>query len=139
MGTHQGPTPTNVPIPTEKKSLNKYIAKPDDFDGKDYRRFELQIRIYLTANHEVIKEDQEKILFVLSHMKGGTTGPWAENWFNAQNDANKWDTFTQFKAKLEAAFDDPNRVRNAQNHLMNTFQKPQETVEEFLQKFEINR
>ncbi|KZT22342.1 hypothetical protein NEOLEDRAFT_1071639, partial [Neolentinus lepideus HHB14362 ss-1] len=64
------------------KPIELKLSTPKDYDGKreELRGFLLQIRLYLKANQEIYSTDDKKILFVLSHLKGGTAGPWAETY-----------------------------------------------------------
>ena len=58
------------------------------------------------------QDERSQILFVLSYMKGGTTGPWATQRINAilyDNDSAP-QTFDKFAAELDSMFANPNRL-----------------------------
>ena len=67
--------PASDPIFSQLAALfgdaQKHVAKPDTFDGKDFKRWWRTIQIYLAANAINFKNDSGKILFVLSFMKNG--------------------------------------------------------------------
>jgi hypothetical protein len=131
------PTPVVRLPPTPRQSL---VAKPTDFDGKDYKLFRRQCAIYMMANRDNFVLDEEKVLFVLSYMKGGLAGQWAENEYEKiMEDGYVASSFQEFEARLQGTFSDPNKERNAQHQLSTTRQGFNETAEEFFQKFELNR
>src|SRR3954470_2969349 len=110
-----------------------------DFYGKDYKLFRRQCAIYMMANRDNFVLDEEKVLFVLSYMKGGLTGQWAENEYEKiMEDGYVASSFQEFEARLQGTFSDPNKERNAQHQLFTTHQGFNETAEEFFQKFELN-
>src|SRR3954468_23345570 len=132
------PTPiVYLPTPSPRQSL---VAKPNDFDGKDYKLFQCQCAIYMMANQDNFVTSKDKILFVLSYMKGGLAGQWAENEYEKiMEDGYVAATFSEFEHRLQGTFSDPNKERNAQHQLSTTRQGFSETTEEFFQKFELNR
>lgn len=133
------PTPTpivHLPTPQPRQSL---VAKLNDFDGKDYKLFRRQCTIYMMANRDNFITSKDKILFVLSYMKGGLAGQWAENEYEKiMEDGYVAATFREFEHKLQGTFSDPNKERNAQHQLSTTRQGFNKTAEEFFQKFELN-
>src|SRR5205823_6253168 len=132
------PTPiVHLPTPQPRQSL---VAKPNDFDGKDYKLFCRQCAIYMMANRESFLTSEEKVLFVLSYMKGGLASQWAENEYERiMEDGYVASSFQEFEARLQGTFSDPNKERNVQHQLSTTRQGFTETAEEFFQKFELNR
>src|SRR4051812_48499472 len=66
----------HLPTPQPHQSL---VTKPNGFDGKDYKLFHCQCTIYMMANRDNFVTSEDKILFILSYMKGGLTIQWAEN------------------------------------------------------------
>lgn len=145
MSEHGGeaprlPTPTPVvrfPTPAPRQSL---VARPSDFDSKDYKLFRRQYAIYIMANRDSFVTDEEKILFILSCMKGGLAGQWAENEHEKIiEDGYISSSFREFEERLQGTFSDPNKERNAQHQLSTTRQGFNESAEEFFQKFELNR
>src|SRR3954470_8781172 len=80
-----------------------------DFYGKDYKLFRRQCAIYMMANRDNFVLDEEKVLFVLSYMKGGLAGQWAENEYKKiMEDGYIATTFGEFKERLQGTFSDPN-------------------------------
>ncbi|TDL13462.1 hypothetical protein BD410DRAFT_707555, partial [Rickenella mellea] len=106
-----------------------------------FEKFWRQVRLYLHANKEVIKDDEEKILFILSCMNEGLASQWAQNVFDVAmaQKPSSFGTFEAFEKDLKSSFEDPNKQRNAQIALSNTRQGLQETAEAFFQRFELNR
>lgn len=70
---------TANPRPTEMK-----LRVPAEFNGDrtKTKEFVLDSKMYIRGNSNVYDNDKKKILFVLSHMRGGTAGPWKEDYFN---------------------------------------------------------
>src|SRR3954469_20188658 len=131
------PTPTvRLPTPQPRQSL---VAKPSDFDGKDYKLFRRQCAIYMMANRDNFVTSEDKILFILSYMKGGLTGQWAKNEYERiMEDGYLATSFSKFEARLQGTFSNPNKEHNVQHQLSTTHQGFNETAEEFFQKFELN-
>src|SRR3954468_2447628 len=131
------PTPiVHLPTPSPRQSL---VAKPNDFDGKDYKLFRRQCAIYMMANRDNFVTSEDKILFVLSYMKGGLASQWAENEYEKiMEDGYVAATFNEFEKWLQETFSDPNKECNVQHQPSTTGQGINETVEEFFQKFELN-
>src|SRR4051812_35678472 len=102
------PTPTvRLPTPQPCQSL---VAKPSDFDGKDYKLFRRQCAIYMMANRDNFVTSEDKILFILSYMKGGLAGQWAENEYERIMEAGYVTaSFTEFERRLQETFSDPNK------------------------------
>ena len=76
----QNPAPIPAPVPAPApapRPLKVHVAKPPDFDGNDYDTFKQAIGFYLLVAHQDFTIEQDQILFVLSHMKGGHTSTWA--------------------------------------------------------------
>src|SRR4051812_23952636 len=93
----------------------------------------------MMANRDNFMTSKDKILFILSHMKGGLAGQWAENEYKkSMEDRYVATSFREFKAKLQGTFSDPNKEHNMQHQLLTTHQRFSETAEEFFQKFELN-
>src|SRR5205823_4732541 len=131
------PTPiVHLPTPSPRQSL---VAKPSDFDGKDYKLFRRQCAIYMMANRDNFVTSEDKILFILSYMKGGLAGQWAENEYEKiMEDGYIAASFSEFERRLQETFSDPNKERNTQHQLSTTHQGFNEMAEEFFQKFKLN-
>src|SRR3954466_8363579 len=114
-------------------------CKLRDFDSKDYKLFCHQFMIYMMANRDNFVTSEDKILFVLSYMKGGLASQWAENEYEKiMEDRYIAATYGKFEHRLQATFSDPNKEQNAQHQLSTTHQGFNETAEEFFQKFKLN-
>ena len=64
---------------TQPPSKEIKIAPSDVFDGIQSQTdsFLSQLALYFTGKRGDFQNDQDKIIFALSYMKGGTAGPWA--------------------------------------------------------------
>ena len=62
------PAPVSAPTPRPSKV---HVTKPPDFDSNDYNTFKRVIRFYLLAACWDFAIEQNQILFVFSHIKGG--------------------------------------------------------------------
>src|SRR4051812_12327890 len=95
--------------------------------------------IYMMANRDNFTASEDKVLFVLSYIKGGLASQWAENEYEKiMQDGYVATMFSKFEARLQGTFSDPNKECNAQHQLSTTQQGFNETAEEFFQKFKLN-
>src|SRR4051812_38091194 len=93
----------------------------------------------MMANQDNFTTSEDKILFILFNMKGGLAGQWAENKYKKIMEGSYVAaSFTEFEARLQGTFTDPNKEHNVQYQLSTTHQGFNETAEEFFQKFELN-
>ena len=60
--------------------MERRIRAPVDFNGdrKEAKPFLYSCITYMILNHEVYPDDEQKIIFVLSYMVGGTAGAFRE-------------------------------------------------------------
>ncbi|THG99084.1 hypothetical protein EW145_g7328 [Phellinidium pouzarii] len=71
------PAPPPAPPPSSKITM----AKPQEYTGgADYLDFKQEVYLYIAANSQSFAVDADKILFVLSYLKGGHAATWAENY-----------------------------------------------------------
>ncbi|KAF8344182.1 uncharacterized protein EI90DRAFT_3114910 [Cantharellus anzutake] len=116
------------------------VATPSPFNGDRERLddFLAQCRLYLSLHHTEYPDDQQQILFVLSHMKEGTAAPWASQKINAYLSSNAaipmLDNFLQ---ELKDMFADPNRAATAMQKLSDARQGIS-LVETVIQLFELH-
>ena len=74
------------------------------------------IGFYLLVAHQDFAVEQDQILFILSHMKGGHTDTWAQNY---QANYIDWEhrtfthSFNKFINRLDKAFMNSNWAANA--------------------------
>ena len=64
---------------SQSQSKGIKVALPDSFDGTQSKidSFLSQLGLYFSGKKKEFQDDQDKIIFALSYMKGGTAGPWA--------------------------------------------------------------
>lgn len=91
------------------------------------------------ANWDNFRTNKEKVLLILSYMKGGLAIQWAKNkYYNIMEGGFVLTALAEFEARLQASFSNPNKKRNAQHQLSTTHQGLNKTMEEFFQKFKLN-
>ena len=116
------------------------VAKPREYDGgAEFIEFRREILVYIAATPDMFPADTDKIFFTLSFMKSGTASTWAQNYvdeFTANGLLALTDTWEQFGAKLNAAFEDPNRATNALKRFRTMVQGSM-TADEFFVQFDI--
>src|SRR5258708_13259621 len=77
-------------------------------------------------------------LFILSYMKGGSTGPWATQKINSILFDAQEVTWAGFVEELDEMFADPNRQATARRKLT-TLRQGDSSVEELIREFKIHR
>src|SRR5258707_7824990 len=84
-------------------------------------------------------DEHSNVLFVLSYMKGGSTGPWATQKINSiLYPTNPEEvTWAGFALELDKMFADPNHQATAWRKLT-TLHQGNSSVEELIQEFEIH-
>lgn len=85
------------------------IRSPELFEGDhaDTVRFIYDCDLFLNYHATGYPTDQDKIMFVLSHMKTGTAGAWGQNFVKTHTDnagALTLGTYANFKDELKKAF-----------------------------------
>lgn len=128
--------PAAPPAAARTKDL---AVKPEAFDGKRYKDFIRTVDVYIRANRANFTDDKTKVLFVLSLMREGLAGAWAQNYVDAariQGVLTITQTWGAFTADLEKAFGDPNESQHAQTALM-TLRQGTRTAEDFFQEFDV--
>lgn len=88
-------------------------------------------------------DDEDKILFVLSHLKGSAADKYKQNWLDAQRDSDTNEIlinnfFCLFMRELDRAFTPVNKHEDAQKHLKDLVQGSQ-TAKKFFQKFKLEQ
>jgi hypothetical protein len=118
------------------------VAPPEPFDGdtKKYRHFRRQCGMYIRDRKSKFdNNDERKIMFVLSYMKDGLAGAWADNIAREMEDIEKRRDepldFETFFERLDKAFTNTQEVKQAQADIERIYQGKQ-SAEEFFQKFE---
>ena len=136
-------TPSPAFSSTTHSAPSKNLAvKPDPFDGKDYKGFIRTVKIYFAAYSSTFAlDDERRILYVLSLMRGGLAGTWAENYVDQNSISGSLsipDGWTTFLYQLDQTFGDPNEVMHAQTALLKLKQDGRQ-AEEFFARFDTLR
>src|SRR5260221_13329203 len=132
------PQPSTAPTPTLKPPK---VATPSPFSGAqgDLDCFKVECSLYLSMRHSEFPDEHSNVLFILSYMKGGTTGPWATQRINSilyPSEAEEV-TWAGFVLELNEMFADPNRQATARRKLA-TLHQGDSSVEELIREFEIH-
>lgn len=121
-----------TPKPTELK-----IRLPVDFNGDrtKTKEFVLDCRMYLKINTDIYDTDTKKILFVLSYMRGGTAGPWKEDFYNTAMSTNKFGTYDELMTAIKKAFSPSDEQGDAKSKLKTLQMKGGMTADEYIAEF----
>jgi hypothetical protein len=125
-------------LTNQSQSKGIKVAPPDSFDGTQSKTdsFLSQLGLYFSGRKKEFQDDQDKIIFALSYMKGGTAGPWAAEVVRQYQDSPEplypdWNTFLQ---EFKAAFGDPDPGSTAR-FKMDQLKQGSHSVEEYVAKF----
>src|SRR5258708_9985698 len=103
------PWPSTAPTPAPKPPK---VVTPTPFSGTqdNLDRFKAECSLYLSMRSAKFTDEWSSVLFVLSYMKGGSTGPWATQKINRILDtANSASTtWAEFTIELDEMFADLN-------------------------------
>ncbi|EJF55340.1 hypothetical protein DICSQDRAFT_176055, partial [Dichomitus squalens LYAD-421 SS1] len=99
-----------TPLPA--KVVERKIHQPSDFSGDrlEASAFLNICRTYLRVNKDAYTDDEDKVIFVLSFMVGGTAAPWREareeDAFTVVSGKEKgFGTFNDFVTEFKKAFE----------------------------------
>ena len=125
------PQPSAAPPPPKPPK----VSAPSPFSGAqdDLDRFKAECSLYLSMRQSEFPDERSNVLFVLSYMKGGTTGPWATQRINSilyPSDPEEV-TWSGFTSELDEMFADPNRQATAHRKLA-TLRQGDSSVEELI-------
>ena len=111
-----------------------FIPKPPYFDGnkKEFLSWWRQIILHLSGYWET-PNDTQKIMIMLSLMKGGSA-EWFANMFVDSHNLNKY-LFKEFKRNLSMTFQPADICRKAEQELAGLRQKSQELIKDFILQF----
>ena len=117
-----------------------HLAKPAEFSGKDFKSWWRSVQLYVLANKRDFTDDESKILFALSYMKGGNAERWAANFEDTVLDekSGNFGTWAEFTAEMKGSFENTNARQDAQNKL-EALKQGTQTAEEYFQHFELYR
>ena len=123
--------------PTTTKGLK--VATPEVFDGtlSKANTFLNQLSLYFLGRRDDFKDDNNKIIFALSYMKGGTAGPWADEAVRQFQDTTSTTSFTTWESFVKGfkeAFGDPDPAYTAR-HKMDQLKQGNQTAEEYAASF----
>src|SRR5260370_24357204 len=126
------PQPSAAPTPAPKPPK---VVTPTPFSGAqdDLDCFKAECSLYLSMRSTKFTDKWSSILFVLSYMKGGSTGPWATQKINRILDtANSASTmWAEFMIELDEMFVDPNCQATTRRNLA-TLCQGDSSVEELI-------
>src|SRR5258705_11457598 len=128
--------PSTAPPPPPKPPK---VSAPSPFSGvqDDLDRFKAKCSLYLSMRHSEFPDEHSNALFVLSYMKGGSTGPWATQKINSILFDAQEVTWAGFIEELNKMFADPNCQATARRKLATLHQRDS-SVDELIQEFEIH-
>src|SRR5258707_12698520 len=126
--------PSAAPPPPPKPPK---VSAPSPFSGgqDDLDHFKAKCSLYLSMRHSEFPDECSNALFILSYMKGGSTGPWATQKINSILFDAQEDTWAGFVEELNEMFADPNHQATARRKLA-TLRKGANSVEDVIQEFE---
>ncbi|ETW78279.1 hypothetical protein HETIRDRAFT_120137 [Heterobasidion irregulare TC 32-1] len=134
----QASTSTNTPSATVQPGRGK-VKLPDNYTGDriESQKFMLQCLLLFAAESDRYKTDQDKISLVLSCMRYGTAGAWAENFLLKSVGADPptdLGTWKDFLAKFKLQFRETGKTDKARSALM-AFSQGRMTVDEYSNQF----
>src|SRR5258705_1262245 len=125
------PQPSTAPPPLKPPK----VSAPSPFSGAqdDLDHFKAECSLYLSMRQSEFLDECSNVLFILSYMKGGSTGPWATQKINSiLYPANPEEvTWAGFISELDEMFVDPNHQATAQRKLA-TLRQGNSSVEELI-------
>src|SRR5258708_6106832 len=122
--------PSAAPPPPPKPPK---VSTPSPFSGAhdDLDHFKAECSLYLSMRHSQFLDDGSNALFVLSYMKGGSTGPWATQKINSILFDAQEVMWVRFVEELNEMFADPNHQATARRKLT-TLHQGDSSVEELI-------
>src|SRR5260221_7856153 len=128
--------PSAAPPPPQKppkvSTTSPFSGAQDDLD-----HFKAECSLYLSMRRSEFPDKRSNTLFVLSYMKGGSTGPWATQKINSILFDAQEVTWARFIEELDKMFADPNCQATARRKLT-TLCQGDSSVEELIREFEIH-
>src|SRR6266446_5112694 len=128
--------PSAAPPPPPKPPN---VSPPSPFAGAqdDLDHFKAECSLYLSMRHSEFPDECSNALFILSYMKGGSTGPWATQKINSILFDAQEVMWARFIEELDEMFADPNCQATARRKLA-TLCQGDSSVEELIREFEIH-
>ena len=138
------PSPSNPHGRRSSTSLHLRGDAKEKGRRPDYKRFILQLFIFLEQNRRVYPTDIDRILFTIGFFTEGVPLNWANLWLQkltarvrSQGRTSAYGSFDNFMAEVGETFEDPNVERNKMTKLERLKPKPEEPITEFIQSFEL--
>lgn len=138
------PTPSHPPsiTPPQQNPFHQFsrgikVAPPDIYDGSlsKAKTFLSQVMLFIAGKKDEVRDDHDKIILMLSYMKGGTAGPWAEQkvqqYLSSETVSETW---LEFLEEFKAVFSDPDPAGTARNKMERLHQGTL-TCDEYVSKF----
>jgi Retrotransposon gag protein len=127
--------------PTAQAPRKSTVAVPEFYDGtpSKYCNFRRQAALCVGANGDQFSDDNAKMYFILSYLRGGTAGPWAEDQVDQAiahpTGALPWANFDAFMTEFRERFGPRDTKRIAQIQLEQLHQGSKQ-AEDFLVELE---
>lgn len=125
-----------APVDSYRPSTRKaQVRKPDPYDGtkSDWRKFRTSVRLNLMAKRDEFRDDEDRIVFIASHLDGQPLG-----WFDREFFANPRPAWAfdvdSFLLALEEEWGDKGREEEAKVELR-YLEQGSSSVSEFFEKF----
>src|SRR5258707_6834016 len=126
------PQPSAAPPPPPQPPK---VSTPSPFSGvqDNLDHFKAKCSLYLSMRQSEFPDKCSNVLFVLSYMKGGSTGPWATQKINSILYPTNMEevTWAGFVLELDKMFVDPNCQATSQRKLA-TLHQGDSSVEELI-------
>src|SRR5258708_7553995 len=115
------------------------VSAPSPFSGgqDNLDCFKAECSLYLSMRCSKFPDKCSNTLFILSYMKGGSTGPWATQKINSILFDAQEVTWARFIEELDEMFADLNHQATARRKLA-TLHQGDSSVEELIREFEIH-
>lgn len=124
---------------TTAKTTELKLRTPAEFNGDRSKtnEFLLDCKMYLQINEKIYDTHDKKILFIMSYMRGGTAGPWKEDYFNSTMKDNNGDfgEYATFLKAVAEAFSPSDAAGDARSKLKTLQMKGGMTADEYVAEF----
>ncbi|KAG2011548.1 hypothetical protein CC2G_011655 [Coprinopsis cinerea AmutBmut pab1-1] len=125
---------------TNQKIPERRINPPSPFTGKkeDLNTFLKDVKLYLKVNKHIYTDDDSKITYLLSFLKGDEASAWKEAWLRSKETDSDIElgTWKDFVAIFKQAFTPINEQEDALQRLK-TMTQGKKTAEEHVADFKI--
>jgi hypothetical protein len=133
--------PAAAPAATGPPKYKAQAPEPFDGDPSKYATFVRQTNIYMAARGNEFTEVKSQVLFILSYMRGGTAGPWADTVIDRIAEHERavglflFAVFSQFGDELQKRFEEKDTAEKARMK-MAKLRQGNDTAREYIAKFE---